>query len=375
MQQFDTNSIYSQDSAAMLPPSSRHLSHSSYKPRPEPVYDYRPRSRDDRVSQRPPPMSHRQSRVNHSNQFHSLRRDLSTLQNYPRFSDNHSIYSTFSQGYDPYYDDTCSSCYGDYVYGDYSDTYSFGSYYPPSAQQRHRPQQHRGRSYQQSYRSPPSYSDFDPIPSQVSRTKSSRHPSRSHFSKATENNRRISKNSTSTWIPVNNEGDYSIYSTNDDYFQRSKSRSLPNLADDMLLSRTISNSSNDTSFSNPLSPEFTLRSPHESNRLARSSSWSNLRHHSTNRISEPRRSFKSNSRSFSKMTDQTSSIRNYSGYHTGDLRQNTSHTLLSERESRNDRNRSQSRNYSTNSRYSVTTKMHQQFILLMQRKRLQERRI
>ena len=259
---------------------------------------------------------------------------MQTLPQSRRYSDNRSIYSTYSRGYNPYADDDCSTCYGDYgMYGAYSDCYSVYGYYP---------EQHR-----QERRHPSQiYSIYDPLPSQPSMQSSMYNPSQVRFN-INQGNRTISKQSKSSsshWVPVNNhsDDDYSAYRSAGNNFRSSRSLSMPNLAESEL-ERPSSVASTDTAFSKPLGPEFTLPSPRETNRLSRSTSWSSLRHQSTRENENFRRS---SSKSRTSHVGTSSTLRNYSGYHTGDLRRNTSHTFQREDDRWQERNLAKSRNLS-----------------------------
>ena len=328
---YDTNnSVYSQNSSVpfmQLP--SRHFSQNSF--RPEPVYDFRPRSRDERMSYESQASTFREAPPKN---FWNPQQATATLPHFRRFGDNRSIYSFHSRGYDS---DACSTCYGDYGYGDYSDTYSFRGYYPPHSQryqQRHPPQGYSSYNTQSARqprisRGPPS-----------SVTLTNTHPTEMPEKRPSK----TINTSNSPWIPLKADDDYSVYGLNDN-FRSSRSRSLPNLAEPDL-DETVSIASNDTAFSKPLSPEFTLPSPRETNKISRSSSWANFHNQNAANVGSKRLS----SRSRTSHAESAAAMRNYSGYHTGDLRRRTSHTSEFEDGSRHDRNFQPGRNFSRTTR-------------------------
>ena len=268
---------------------------------PEPVYDFHLHSRT--------------SRNNHQFSDFSYRGDAShisfdkqrTVSNrYPQYYDRHpnSVYS-YDYNYDPYYVESCSTCYGDYIYGDYSDYYSFSDYYP---------------SQKQDFRQFKGYQMYDPLP--WSRT-NSHNPSVSQFSTMPNPKRNVSQNTASTsWIPIDANDNYSIDQSYKDWSFSEKTLSLPNLAGRSRSKTPVQQKSREL-FA-PLSPEFTLPSPRESNKLSRSSSWSSSQHQFKQMTQDARESsFGRNSTS----RRSSAMLRNYSGYHTGDLRSRTSHTF------------------------------------------------
>ncbi|XP_076825913.1 uncharacterized protein LOC143471342 [Clavelina lepadiformis] len=226
-------------------------------------------------------------------------------------SDRHrsyqSQYSTLPSAQNIYYDDRCSTCYGDYFYGDYGSYYSYYGYCPPPPSNCP-PPVYNSRETTRS--KPPSYN-----------------PGSSQFSVMSDLRRPSTTSATPTWFPVNVENDYSVYLAEDEHFGSKRSRSLPNLTEPLSGGKSSRANSNFDS-GKPMAPEFTLPSPRQTSRLGRSTSW-------TSSFIQPYERNKSQGRRPSLRSRSSDGIRqsanNYGGYHTGDLRRRTSHnTHLSE---------------------------------------------
>jgi len=267
-----TSSVYYGDHSFRSFP--RHFSLSTA--RPDPIYGLRPRSRDPGSFVK----SHPSTRC---------RPQESPAPAYPDF------YAFSHMGYNGnegiYYEDDCSTCYGDYIYDDYGSYYSsYGEYYPP-----------------QPIEPPPVYT---PTPSRHSNDLSLQ-----QFSTHSHSRNARSKEPDSTWFPIEVTDDYSTYMPNDDYSLSYRCRSMPDVA-------SVSHNSNRCSvkrgeIQKPVKPEVVPPPPREARKLSRSRSWSNTRTKSC---------FVDDKQEFSSFRERSHSLRNYTGYHSGDLRGRTSHT-------------------------------------------------
>nr|XP_002123604.2 uncharacterized protein LOC100181251 [Ciona intestinalis] len=248
--------------------------------RPEPVNGFRPQSRV--TGYRPPPKP--------------LMRE--PPRNYypeppPPYPMHHYPYSTHSNNYyddSIYYDSECSMCEYGSIYGDYGSYYgSYGEFYPPN---------------------PPSHSLPPNYPTPTPHTLPPNYPKHPPY---TPSRRTSGTSITPTWFPLQ-EDDYSIYPSPPPTFKRSKS--LPNIQDPLKM-RPPSYLSEDRA---PVSPAFVVPSPREATRVSRSSSFAD--DHLPEVIQDERR------------------VSNYSGYHTGDLRNRTSHTADGSRSFKRERTKS-----------------------------------
>lgn len=313
------NAVYNTNSDIFVQPQSRHVSHLSFAP--EPIYDFHLHSRTSRNSHQPSHFSHRDF---DPNPFQPEHRNVAS-HHYPQHYSRHpeSVYS-YDYNYDPYYDDSCSTCYGEYTYGEYGDFYSYSDYYPPQTQNFKHSQVH---------------SSFNP---QASLHTNSYNPSMSQFSTLPRQRSKASQSTAnSSWIPINAEDNYSVDQTRRGYSLSEKTQSVPNLAGRVRNQGQSRQSEND--FFTPLSPEFTLPSPRESNKLSRSSSWSSSRFQNEQT--------RDTTHAFDFSRKASGASQNYSGYHTGDLRKRTSHTSsFREGSSRMPSSNEISRNISTQSR-------------------------